>query len=109
MNTLVASLHAQRIVRSDILRKAMVAVDRSFFAPNVSREEVYADSPLPIGDGSTNMSAPSVHGLALQQVQDVLEFNQACTSPLRALDLGTGSGYVCAFAPPAPRPLPPRG
>ena len=67
--------------------EALNAVPREAFVPEAYRELAYADSPLPIGQGQY-MLAPSMHGRILQ----ALGVNPSD----RALEVGTGSGYLAA-------------
>ena len=63
------------------------AVPREAFVPETYRELAYADSPLPIGLGQY-MLAPSIQGRILQAL--------GANPKDRALEVGTGTGYLCA-------------
>ena len=67
----------------------MVKVDRKNFILDEGFHGPYADMPRSIGWGTT-ISAPGVHATTLQHIKDRLK------SGSRALDLGTGSGFVAA-------------
>lgn len=67
--------------------EAIGAVPREAFVPDTYRELAYADSPLPIGLGQT-MLAPSIQGRILQAL--------GAGPRDRALEVGTGTGYLCA-------------
>ena len=57
----------------------------------------YSDLPRPIGFNTT-ISAPSMHASTLEKLRDKL------VTAKRALDIGTGSGYMAAcFAEMMPR------
>ncbi|KAI9487963.1 protein-L-isoaspartate O-methyltransferase [Zychaea mexicana] len=63
----------------------MKAIDRKDYAPRYA----YHDEPQSIGFGAT-ISAPHMHGYALEKMQDFLK------PGMRALDVGSGSGYLTA-------------
>lgn len=63
----------------------MLQVDRKFFAPT----DPYADSPQKIWDG-INTSAPHMHAYVLEFLRDNLKEGS------KALDIGSGSGYLTA-------------
>lgn len=67
--------------------EALGAVPREAFVPDTYRELAYADSPLPIGLGQY-MLAPNMQGRILQAL--------APAPSDRALEVGTGTGYLCA-------------
>jgi protein-L-isoaspartate O-methyltransferase len=91
MQRLIADLRARGVVTSDTVAKVMVALDRSFFAPC---DGVYKDQAI----AAHSLSSPSAQGAAMQAVQEVLDQDAMAASvvPLRALDLGAGSGYTAA-------------
>lgn len=67
---------------------AFAAVPRDQFVPNAYRSLAYADFTIPLGHGET-MMAPRVEGRMLQAL---------ATKPSdRALEIGTGSGFVAAL------------
>ncbi|KRX63723.1 Protein-L-isoaspartate(D-aspartate) O-methyltransferase [Trichinella sp. T9] len=63
----------------------MLAVDRGFYTDS----RPYIDSPQSIGFAAT-ISAPHMHAYALEMLKDHL------TEGNRALDVGSGSGYLTA-------------
>lgn len=67
--------------------EALYAVPREAFVPEAYRELAYADSPLPIGLGQY-MLAPYIQGRILQAL--------GVDSSDRALEVGTGTGYLSA-------------
>merc|ERR1712190_60865 len=70
--------------------QAMVAVDRANYAPQDSCGGMaYQDRPKPIGFNAT-ISAPHMHAHSLCMLADHLQ------PGARALDVGSGSGYLCA-------------
>lgn len=67
----------------------MVKVDRKNFLSDEGFHGAYSDMPRPIGWGTT-ISAPHMHALTLEKLKDFLKPGS------RALDIGTGSGYIAA-------------
>ncbi|OAD61278.1 Protein-L-isoaspartate(D-aspartate) O-methyltransferase [Eufriesea mexicana] len=83
---LIQHLKSSRIIKSDRVYEAMSSVDRG----NYTRSSYpYIDSPQGIGYGAT-ISAPHMHAYALEILEDKL-----CDGA-RALDVGSGSGYLTA-------------
>ncbi|KAG5886467.1 hypothetical protein JTB14_012879 [Gonioctena quinquepunctata] len=82
---LIRNLRSNGIIRSDSVENAMLAVDRG----NFSRNNPFMDAPQSIGFGVT-ISAPHMHAHALELLKDRLEIGT------RALDVGSGSGYLTA-------------
>lgn len=87
-NELINNLKECNIIKSERVANAMKAVDRA----NFIKIEPYFDQPQYIGHGAT-ISAPHMHALALQQLEDVI-----CTKKedIKILDVGCGSGYLTA-------------
>ncbi len=75
-------IHDQRVL------DALLAVPRHLFVPAGEREAAYADCALPIGYGAT-ISQPYIVAL----MTATLEIDR---DGLRALEIGTGSGYQAA-------------
>eukprot|EP00930_Biecheleria_cincta_P088203 TRINITY_DN77433_c0_g1_i1.p1 TRINITY_DN77433_c0_g1~~TRINITY_DN77433_c0_g1_i1.p1 ORF type:complete len:239 (-),score=37.06 TRINITY_DN77433_c0_g1_i1:71-742(-) len=82
---LVRNLRKAGVIRSDAVEQAMISVDRRNYAP----KNAYEDAPQPIGHSAT-ISAPHMHGHALELLANHLQ------SGMRALDVGSGSGYLSA-------------
>ena len=83
---LIQSLKRSRVIKSDRVYEAMSAVDRANYThPSYA----YIDSPQSIGYGAT-ISAPHMHAYALEILEDKLH------DGARALDVGSGSGYLTA-------------
>lgn len=82
---MVRNLRVNGIIKSDVVENAMLAVDRQYYSKN----NPYMDSPQGIGFGVT-ISAPHMHAHALELLKDQL------TNGDRALDVGSGSGYLTA-------------
>ncbi|KRX20386.1 Protein-L-isoaspartate(D-aspartate) O-methyltransferase [Trichinella nelsoni] len=82
---LVENLKRNGIIKSESVEKAMLAVDRGFYTDS----RPYIDSPQGIGFAAT-ISAPHMHAYALEMLKDHL------TEGNRALDVGSGSGYLTA-------------
>jgi protein-L-isoaspartate(D-aspartate) O-methyltransferase len=66
---------------------AMKSVPRHRFVPEARRRQAYADSPLPIGYGQT-ISQPYI----VAYMTELLQLEPG----MRALEIGTGSGYQAA-------------
>src|SRR5258707_10082854 len=79
---------AERGIRDVRVLDAMRKVPRHEFVPETLRQEAYEDHPLPIGEGQT-ISQPYIVAAMLQHL--------ALQGTDRALDVGTGSGYVTAL------------
>jgi protein-L-isoaspartate(D-aspartate) O-methyltransferase len=77
----------KRGVSSPRVLKAMAAVPRHEFVPDMFRNDAYADKPLPIGEGQT-ISQPYM----VAAMTEALEL----TGSERVLEIGTGSGYQAA-------------
>ncbi len=82
-----AQLRGRGIADERVL-DAMARVPRHLFTPEIYAEQAYEDYPLPIGAGQT-ISQPYIVALMLEAV--------AITPAERALEVGTGSGYVTAL------------
>lgn len=78
---------ARRGVRDETVLKALGEVPRHLFVPPVQRSSAYADCALPIGHGQT-ISQPYIVALMTAAMEP--------ESGLRALEVGTGSGYQAA-------------
>jgi protein-L-isoaspartate(D-aspartate) O-methyltransferase len=89
-SALVANLRAAGLVHSQAVLQAMLGTDRAHYVPAASRFAAYEDAPQPIGWEQT-ISAPHMHAMALELLEPVLRG----PSP-RVLDVGSGSGYLCA-------------
>ncbi|XP_064485568.1 protein-L-isoaspartate(D-aspartate) O-methyltransferase-like [Ornithodoros turicata] len=84
-NELVNYLKRAGIVVSDRVESVMKSVDRG----NYTSHNPYEDSPQQIGYAVT-ISAPHMHAQALESLKDHLH------DGARALDVGSGSGYLTA-------------
>lgn len=83
------NLFKQRRMISDRVYEVMIKVDRKNFINDDTFHSPYADMPRPIGFNTT-ISAPGVHAETLQRLQEALR------PGARALDIGTGSGFIAA-------------
>jgi protein-L-isoaspartate(D-aspartate) O-methyltransferase len=77
-----------RDIRDERVLDAMRKIPRHEFVPKDSRQQAYADAPLPIGDLQT-ISQPYIVALMTQ----LLELEPTDT----VLEIGTGSGYQAAI------------
>ncbi|MCI4365625.1 MAG: protein-L-isoaspartate O-methyltransferase [Thermoplasmata archaeon] len=72
------------------IARVMESVPRHRFVPDVLRKEAYEDTPLPLANDRSTISAP--HMVAFQ-------LDWADLGPgLRVLEIGSGSGYLLALA-----------
>jgi protein-L-isoaspartate(D-aspartate) O-methyltransferase len=86
-NMVESQLRARGISDERVLQ-AMRNVPRHEFAPERYRDQAYEDHPLPIDEGQT-LSQPYIVAIMLEALR---------LSPSdRALEVGTGSGYVTAL------------
>ncbi len=89
---LVEELERDGIVRSERVKKALVAVPREEFVMPEYRMMAYEDRPLPLFAGAT-ISAPHMVAMMCELVEP--------RPGMKILEVGTGSGYhaaVCAEA-----------
>jgi len=84
---LVRNLRNASIFRSEAVGRAMLTIDRRMYTPDEGSS--YEDRPQPLGHGAT-ISAPHMHAHSLELLADYLR------PGARALDVGCGSGYLCA-------------
>jgi len=68
--------------------EAMEATPREVFVERAFRERAFEDRPLPIACGQT-ISQPAIVGMMIQALQ--------ATPRCKVLEVGAGSGYVCAI------------
>lgn len=89
--TLVATLADNGVIKSDVVKRAMLAADRADFCLSNVASGAYLDQPLPIGHGAT-ISAPHMHAHVLELLKDKLK------PGAKVLDVGSGSGILLAYA-----------
>ncbi|KAA0192839.1 L-isoaspartyl protein carboxyl methyltransferase, partial [Fasciolopsis buskii] len=82
---LIQNLYKNRVIITEKIKNAMLAVDRGYFA----KSSPYEDRPLSIGFSAT-ISAPHMHAHALEALCDHLK------PGAHVLDVGSGSGYLTA-------------
>lgn len=78
---------AQRSIRDPAVLAAMRNAPRHEFVPAARQRQAYADNPLPIGWGQT-ISQPYI----VAYMTELLQLEPG----MRALEIGTGSGYQAA-------------
>ncbi|KAG5334042.1 PIMT methyltransferase, partial [Acromyrmex charruanus] len=83
---LVQHLRRSRVIKSDRVYEVMSSVDRGKYTHPAN---AYIDAPQGIGYGVT-ISAPHMHAYALELLEEKLR------NGTRALDVGSGSGYLTA-------------
>lgn len=91
LNQRIAMVELQlrsRGIKDEHVLQAMLRVPRHEFVPSSLQADAYADMPLPIGSGQT-ISQPYI-------VAAMLEALEVPPSD-RALEIGTGSGYMTAL------------
>jgi protein-L-isoaspartate(D-aspartate) O-methyltransferase len=95
---LVADLEARKLIRSERVREAFLAVPRELFVPEFAAREglqsVYRDKAIPTRFGArgiplSSSSQPAIMALMLEQ----LELEEG----MRVLEVGAGSGYNAAL------------
>ncbi|KDQ58406.1 hypothetical protein JAAARDRAFT_34195 [Jaapia argillacea MUCL 33604] len=84
---LIANMSRNAIFTSSRVATAMNNVDRAHYV--LDKRDAYTDSPQPIGHGAT-ISAPHMHAYAAENLLSFLN------PGLKVLDVGSGSGYLCA-------------
>lgn len=83
---LIDHLKRSRVIKSEKVYEAMCFVDRGNYT---DPRYAYIDSPQGIGYGAT-ISAPHMHAYVLELLEERLH------NGARALDVGSGSGYLTA-------------
>jgi protein-L-isoaspartate(D-aspartate) O-methyltransferase len=83
---MVERLTKKGYIRSDHVKKALLAVPREKFV-NQAASRAYSDKPIPIGFGQT-VSAPHMVAFILEELE--------LRSGAKVLEVGTGSGYHAA-------------
>lgn len=78
-----------RILRTNKLKDAFVAIDRKDFAPEDYADEAYEDYPLPLGNTGQTISQPTTVAFMLGLL-DAQEGD-------KVLDVGSGSGWTTAL------------
>ncbi|PQE14502.1 L-isoaspartate O-methyltransferase protein [Rutstroemia sp. NJR-2017a BBW] len=86
---LISNMWREKLICSERVRDAMLAVDRAHYTPPQSSHLAYEDSPQVIGYGAT-ISAPHMHASAAEYLLPYLGPGK------RVLDIGSGSGYLTA-------------
>lgn len=94
---LVGKLASAGIIKSPIVKRALLAVDRRDYVPASRSDSAYQDNPIPIGRGQT-ISAPHMHAHCIEDLLPSLKraSERNPDEPLRILDVGLGSGYLAA-------------
>ncbi|KAI5817065.1 protein-L-isoaspartate O-methyltransferase [Pyronema omphalodes] len=82
---LIANLKRHGLIKTESVLKAMESIDRAHYCPF----EPYVDGPQHIGFDAT-ISAPHMHASAVEALAPFLK------PGAKVLDVGSGSGYLCA-------------
>ena len=85
---LITSLKREGQIKTKIVEKAFLNVQREKFVPELLKKHAYVDTPLEIGNGQT-ISAP--HMVAI--MCETIDIKKGQT----ILEIGTGSGYHAAI------------
>ncbi|XP_014274156.2 protein-L-isoaspartate(D-aspartate) O-methyltransferase [Halyomorpha halys] len=86
-NQLILQLTDKGVIKSDKVKRIMMTVDRRNYVSGAL--DPYLDVALPIGFGAV-IDAPHMHAMVLELLKDNL------LPGARALDVGSGSGYLTA-------------
>ena len=87
-HTLVRYWKNSRMITSERILKAFMEIPREYFVETSFADKVYADHPLPIGEGQT-ISQPTTVMLMLQLLE--------VESEHKVLEIGAGCGYNAAL------------
>jgi protein-L-isoaspartate(D-aspartate) O-methyltransferase len=87
---LLASLKAEKILKSKEIEEALLNVPREkFLWPGTPESAAYFDEPVQLGDTGQTISAPHMIVMMLEELQ--------LAPGLKVLEIGTGSGYNAAL------------
>uniref|UniRef100_A0A2P2KGJ6 Protein-L-isoaspartate O-methyltransferase n=1 Tax=Rhizophora mucronata TaxID=61149 RepID=A0A2P2KGJ6_RHIMU len=84
---MVKHLENYGVIKSKKVAEVMETIDRALFVKEGT--PAYVDSPMSIGYNAT-ISAPHMHGMCLELLEQNLK------PGMRALDVGSGTGYLTA-------------
>ena len=86
---LVHKLAKYGLLKNPAVTSAMSQTDRGNYVPKSYSDQSYNDHPIPIGYGQT-ISAPHMHVEVAELLAPVIKAGSF------VLDIGSGSGYLCA-------------
>jgi protein-L-isoaspartate(D-aspartate) O-methyltransferase len=86
---LVKALKDQRVLQSEAIERAMLAIPRGLFVTQDLADEAYIDQPIRVATMGFNISAPHMYAMCLEKL---------CLEPgLSFLDIGSGCGLFTAI------------
>ncbi len=86
---LVESLREDLVIRSEKVANSFLRVPREEFVWPDTKENAYADTPLPLGRSGQTISAPHMSAIILEELD--------IQSSISVLEVGAGSGYNAAL------------
>jgi len=94
---MIDKLARANIVKSPIVKRTLLKVDRRNYVPDEQAHGAYDDNPIPLLKGQA-ISAPHMHAHCLEDLLPTLlrASTDRPDEPLSILDVGCGSGYLTA-------------
>eukprot|EP00924_Labyrinthula_sp_SR-Ha-C_P008075 maker-scaffold_11-snap-gene-2.31-mRNA-1 protein AED:0.28 eAED:0.74 QI:0/0.5/0.66/1/1/1/3/141/281 len=92
---LVDILVKNKFITSKAVEQAFRKVDRALFIPE-DTEKTYLNEPVRITGAGATLSTPTHHATVLQNIYDAYIAEPKSKSTIKVLDLGCGSGFLCA-------------
>lgn len=94
---MIDKLARANIVKSPVIKRTLLKVDRKNYVPSEQAHGAYDDNPIPLLKGQT-ISAPHMHAHCLEDLLPTLQhaLKDHPDKTLSILDVGCGSGYLTA-------------